>query len=132
MNSSEGAEDLEQRFNKAHKEFRITLKSIIHTLQQDGFSMENCWEICDQLDLLDSFLGDMEELGPEMALVKPYRAIFHDLPRCYFLDYQFQFDCLSIQTGLDDVRGLLADCFHDDCAQVACLGLEGLLARLPF
>ncbi|KAJ5436847.1 hypothetical protein N7445_007732 [Penicillium cf. griseofulvum] len=131
MNSSEDAQDLEQRFNEVHKHFTATLKTIMHTIQQDGFCMENCWEICDQLDLLDSLLGDMEEIGPEMALGTPQRAFLHGLPRFYFLD-KFQFDCRGVQTGLDDIRGILAECFYDDCAQVACIGLEGLLARLPF
>jgi hypothetical protein len=132
MNSSEGTQDLEQRFNETHKRFTITMKTILHTLQQDGFCMENCWDLCDQLDLLDSLLGDMEEIGPEMALQTPQRASLHGLPRCYFLGYKFQFDCRGVQTGLDDIRGILAECFHDDCAQLACIGLEGLLARLPF
>lgn len=132
MNSSEDAQALERRFNEAHKNFTATLKSVLHTLQHDGFSMENCWQVCDQLDLLDSLLGDMEELGPEMALDVPPRALLRGLPRCYFLDYKFQFDCLCVQTGLDDIRGILAECFYDDCAEVACMGLEGLLARLPF
>jgi hypothetical protein len=34
-------------------------------------------EVCDQLDLLDSLLGDMEELGPEMALETPNRLVLH-------------------------------------------------------
>ncbi|KGO38641.1 hypothetical protein PEX2_074350 [Penicillium expansum] len=132
MNSSEGAQELVQCFNDAHKNFTATLKSLIHTLQHDGFSMDNCWEVCDQLDLLDSLLGDMEELGPEMVLEAPHLAIVREFPRGYFLGYKFLFDCLGVQTGLDDVRGILAECFYDDCAEVACIGLEGLLARLPF
>lgn len=132
MNSSEGAQDLLQFFNDTHRQFTTTLKTLMHTLKHDGFTMENCWEVCDQLDLLDSLLGDMEEIGPEMALESPYCATLRELPRGYFLGYRFQFDCLGIQTGLDDIRGILAECFYDDCAEVACIGLESLLARLPF
>ncbi|KAJ5688137.1 hypothetical protein N7536_010756 [Penicillium majusculum] len=132
MNSPEDAQDLELCFNKAHKDFTATLKSLIHTLQREGFTMENCWGVCDQLDLLDSLLGDMDELGPEMVLGVPQQPIFRGLPRSYFLDYKFQFDCLCIQTGLDDVRGILAECFYDDCAELACIGLESLLARFQF
>ena len=132
MDPSEGYQELEQHFNEAHKDFTATLKCIIHTLQHDGFTMENCWEVCDQLDLLDSLLGDMEELGPEMALETPNRPVLHRLPRSYFLECKFHFDCLGVQHGLDDVRGILADCFYDDCAEVACIGLESLLSRFPF
>ena len=132
MNSPEDARNLEQCFNKAHRDFTATLKSLIHTLQHDGFTMENCWGVCDQLDLLDSLLSDMDDLGPEMVLEAPQKPILRGLRRSYFLDYKFQFDCLSIQTGLDDVRGILAECFFDDCAELACIGLESLLARFPF
>ncbi|KOS48490.1 hypothetical protein ACN38_g534 [Penicillium nordicum] len=132
MSSPEDAQDLEQCFNKAHKDFTDTLKNLIHILQHDGFTMENCWGVCDQLDLLDSLLGDMDELGPEMVLEALQQPTLVGLPRSYFLDYKFQFDCLSIQTGLDDVRDILADCFYDDCAELACIGLESLLAKLPF
>ncbi|KAJ5827483.1 hypothetical protein N7447_004246 [Penicillium robsamsonii] len=132
MNSFEAGQNLERCFNKTHKDFIAALKSVMHTLQEDGFSMENCWEICDQLDLLDSLLGDMEELGPEMVLETPQRTYFRDKPRCYFLGYRFPFDCLAVQTGLDDARGILADCVYDDCAEVARMGLETLLGRFPF
>nr|ADY16705.1 hypothetical protein [Penicillium aethiopicum] len=132
MYPSDGCRDYEQLFDEAHKDFIDTLEGIIYTLQHDGFTMENCWEVCDQLDLLDSLLGDMEELGPEMALETPRRLIPHGLPRHYFLGHEFHLDCLGIQAGLDDVRGILAECFYDDCAEVACIGLESLLSRLPF
>ncbi|KAJ5799314.1 uncharacterized protein N7518_001382 [Penicillium psychrosexuale] len=135
MNSFEGPQDLEQRFNQAHETFTTTLKSIIHTLQHDGFSPEKwdkCFEVCDQLDLLDSLLGDMEELGPEMALEAPHRALLRGLPRSYFLDFRFQFDCFGVEAGLDEIRGLLVECFYDDCAEVVCIGLESLLSRLSF
>ncbi|KAJ5494548.1 hypothetical protein N7463_010635 [Penicillium fimorum] len=121
MNSFDGGQDLEGRFNKAHKDFTVISKIVMRTLQEDSFSMENCWEICDQLDLLDSLLGDMEELGPEMVLETLQRAYFRNKPRCYFLGYKFPFDCLVVQTGLDDIRGILADCVYDDCAEVALI-----------
>jgi hypothetical protein len=43
---------------------------------------------------------------------------------------KFRFDCLGVQHGLDDVRGILADCFYDDCAEVACRA--GLESPMPF
>ncbi|KAJ5383172.1 hypothetical protein N7517_001083 [Penicillium concentricum] len=132
MDPFEGGQDLERRFNKAYRDFIVTMQSIIHTLQEDGFSMENCWEVCDQFDLLDSLLGDLEELGPEMVLETPQRSVFRSKLRCYFLSHRFTLDCLGVQTGLDDIRDILAECFYDDCSQVACIGLESLLARIPF
>ena len=74
----------------------------------------------------------MGELGPEMALEAPRHALLRGLPRSYFLDFRFQFDCFGVQAGLDDIRGILAECFYDDCAEAACIGLELVLSRLPF